>query len=520
MAEIPYEYVTTTGLIVPDTGDILTNTQNEYKSIFGADLIVSPSTPQGVLITAETIARTEVVNNNAAVANQFNPNISGSVFLWSIGALTGLEPPVGTPTFVSGVTIAGVPFTVIAAGVQAQTPAGDIFESLATVTIPAGGTITVDFQSLETGPIPCAINALRQIVTPILGWETVRNSEAGLPGVAALSDAAYRILRNNTLALQGSGLIFAIKSRVSAISGVQSMSIIENFNSLPKGMLISITGGSTLAGEIWGLTTLSGSGSGGSIVIDTDPINFAESLQSLPPINPWPIAAFSTVDDISLAGLSTQPGGDWVSGLSGGEIILVKNQTDPIENGLWIADSGPWTRQAYNAAGSTILGSNQGISLIKNSIYTCVNGGDSIEIATALLSSKSLGCAWNGEQEEDIVDPSSGQTYPVLFDRPTDVLVSIKVYASAPTTIGDPTDDIKQSILDYVNGLLPGQPGFVVGGNVSSFELAGAVNIQFPTIYVSKVQTDIGDGFTSDEIIIGKNQIPTTTSGSITVVLS
>lgn len=394
----PYQYITTTGVIVPDTGDILTEVQNEFQSVFGSDLITDPSTPQGVLITGRTLARVATVNNNAAIANQINPNISGGIFLWSIGALTGLQPPKGTPTLVKSVTLAGVPFTVIAAGVQAQTTNGDIFESLATVTLPASGMITVDFQSLAAGPIPCLTNTLTQIVTPVLGWETVTNPSAGILGVAALSDSAYRQLRVNTLALQGSALIYAIYSNVSVISGVQSMSIIEN----------------------------------------------------------------------------------------------------------------------YTKVDATI----EGIFLLATSIYVCVNGGDSDEIATALLASKSLGANWNGGQEVDVVDPSSGQSYPVKFDRPTGVPISIKVYASAPASIGDPTDDIITAILAYVNGELAGEAGFVVGGNVSCFELAGAVNIQYPGIYISNVQTDDGGGFSNAEIVIAKNQIATTNSGSITVILS
>src|ERR1700722_6581036 len=117
MAEsAPYEYLNPTGVVVPDTSGLLTDVQSEYQAVFGTDLIVTPDTPQGVLITAETLARTEVVNNNAALANQINPNIAGGVFLDAILALTGMQRTVATPTVVPNVSLTGVAGTVIPGG--------------------------------------------------------------------------------------------------------------------------------------------------------------------------------------------------------------------------------------------------------------------------------------------------------------------------------------------------------------------------------------------------------------------
>ena len=53
---------------------------------------------------------------------------------------------------------------------------------------------------------------------------------------------------------------------------------------------------------------------------------------------------YSTTNNITLSGLGTQAGGDWPSSLTGGDRILVKNQSAPAENGIWVAASGSWTR--------------------------------------------------------------------------------------------------------------------------------------------------------------------------------
>src|ERR1700679_2624932 len=145
---VPYQYLDATGVVIADTSSLLADVQSEYQTVFGADLIVTPDTPQGVLITAETLARTEVVNNNAALANQVNPNIAGGVFLDAIMALTGMQRTPVTQTLVTNVSLTGVAGTVISAGTLAATSAGDQFASLSNVTLGSGGTATVNFASV------------------------------------------------------------------------------------------------------------------------------------------------------------------------------------------------------------------------------------------------------------------------------------------------------------------------------------------------------------------------------------
>lgn len=61
-------------------------------------------------------------------------------------------------------------------------------------------------------------------------------------------------------------------------------------------------------------------------------------------LNPRVQVAYTTDANITLSGLSVQGGGEWSGVLSGGERILVKNQSDPATNGFYISNSGAWTR--------------------------------------------------------------------------------------------------------------------------------------------------------------------------------
>lgn len=55
---------------------------------------------------------------------------------------------------------------------------------------------------------------------------------------------------------------------------------------------------------------------------------------------------YTTTNNITLSGLATQAGGDWPSTLTAGNRILVKNQVNLAENGIYAASATGWTRTA------------------------------------------------------------------------------------------------------------------------------------------------------------------------------
>jgi hypothetical protein len=87
--------------------------------------------------------------------------------------------------------------------------------------------------------------------------------------------------------------------------------------------------------------------------------------------------------------------------------------------------------------------------------------------------------------------------------------------------IADPVGAVQAALLAYVNGDLLGERGFVVGGAVSPFELAGAVNRESPGLYVQKLEVALAsDGvYSTAELGVALNEIATLDTSSITVVL-
>lgn len=228
-----YQYIIETGLIVPETSTVLEDVRTEFRTALGADLTVEPSTPQGALITAETVARTAVIENNAAVANQINPNLAGGVFLDAIWALTGGGRFKAAPSSVDA-ALNGLPGTVIPSGSLASTVDGIQFELTSGVVLDGTGFGVGHFQAVEPGPLVVAPGGLNQVVSAILGWDSVVNSSPADGGRAEESDIASRLRRRNTLSLQNVGLPEAIVSALYNVTGVKSVAFRENTANVPS----------------------------------------------------------------------------------------------------------------------------------------------------------------------------------------------------------------------------------------------------------------------------------------------
>lgn len=387
-----------TGVIVPDTAELQSAVEAEWRNAFGEDLRTTPDTPQGVLITAETLARRTVAENNAQLANQINPDLAGGVFLDALAALMGLERRAASFTRVDGVVLVGRPNTLIPEGVRARSAAGDLFRTAGTVQLDSTGGATVTMLAVETGPVPAAAGSITTIVDPVLGWEGVTNPYDGVPGEAEQSDGDLRDLRRRTLALQGISTPEAVISAVSALPNVRSLQFRENVTDVT-----------------------------------------------------------ATIDGVTL---------------------------------------GP------------------------HSVWVAVDGGLDSDVAMALLENKTAGAGWNGDTVVTVTEPHSGQDYQVRFDRPAEIQVLVRVTVRQGSSVVDPQTAVPQAVVDYAEGRIDGERGFVVGAAVSPFELAGAVNRQFPGLFVTRVEVArASDGIYQDsELPITPKQVARTVASSVIVV--
>ena len=224
-----YVYIVDTGVITVDTADLLSDVQGEFRDSLGQGINVDASTPQGTLITGETLGRTSVMKNNAELANVINPQYSYGTFLDAVCALLGVERGQNQSTIATGVKITGVSQTSIQAGSRIQTAAGDIYSLVNTITIPVSGSTVGTFQSLEYGVIPMALGVMT-ILDGTIGWGTAECVGATVltAGTSLLEDPKLKTKRNKQLAIQGVGSSAAILAAVMGVPNVTSATVVEN----------------------------------------------------------------------------------------------------------------------------------------------------------------------------------------------------------------------------------------------------------------------------------------------------
>lgn len=231
---VDFNYVINTGVIVPDTSTLRDDVIAEWQAAFGNDLVVTPETPQGVIITMEVESRDAMVRNNAEVANQINPDLAGGVWLDALWALTNGSRRGASRSRLIGVEFRGTALTLIPAGSIATVQgSGAQFYTTANILLDATGFATGTMESVDTGPIAAPVNQLVQVASSVLGWEQVTNPNAAELGRLVESDVAGRRRRRQTLALQSVALVEAIISGLYDIDGVRSLSFRENWTDTP-----------------------------------------------------------------------------------------------------------------------------------------------------------------------------------------------------------------------------------------------------------------------------------------------
>ena len=109
----------------------------------------------------------------------------------------------------------------------------------------------VDAVATEPGPLPALAGTVTQIVTPILGWDSVTNPTAASLGRFRETDEELRLRFANTKFTRGINTIDSISSDVSLVEGVTSVLVYENdtnatdANGLPPHSFLVVAVGGT-----------------------------------------------------------------------------------------------------------------------------------------------------------------------------------------------------------------------------------------------------------------------------------
>lgn len=149
-----------------------------------------------------------------------------------------------------------------------------------------------------------------------------------------------------------------------------------------------------------------------------------------------------------------------------------------------------------------------------HSIIAVVEGGEDQLIANAYCLKKTPGAFTYGDVTKT-VNLESGQEIDINFFRPEYVNFKIQVNIKPLSNYNDETTgQIKQNILDYINGLKIGEP--VLNSMLWSVAL-NAIDPTYPSFSIMGILVSTGEEYVAEDIELTYKQVAQTTASLITV---
>lgn len=468
---VPSLTFTATGPVAPTAAAILAGVQADINAAFGGNLNPALNTPQGQIASSEAAIIQDVDAKLVNVMNQVDPAYSSGRFQDAIGRIYFLTRIPASSTVVTA-TCSGLNGTVIPVGAQAIDQAGNIYLATQSGTI-TGGSVSLTFAAVNTGPIACPVGFLNAVYQAIPGWDSITNPGTGVVGADVETRAAFEYRRQQSVAMNSQGALQSVLGAVFAVSGVLDAYATEN--------VLGVTSGATFTGSIAG-TVLTASAVTGTLAAGQT-VTGAGVLQST----------------VILSQATGTPGGAGTYNLNNSQSI---------------------TAEAMVSA----LG---GVQLNPNSIYVAVYGGTSAAIAQAIWSKKAPGCNYNGNTTVTITDPGPASalyasplpSYQVTFQTPTATpilfAISMQQNANVPSNA---TTLIQNAVIAAFNGTDGGQRARIGSWIFASRFFAGIAALgSWATIY--SIQVGVGTA-NQNSVLMNINQVPTITTGNIAITFA
>ena len=281
------------------------------------------------------------------------------------------------------------------------------------------------FLAQNFGAIPAPANSLTQIMTPIAGWQSITNFEAGITGREIETDAELRLRRLQSLKVSGNATVEAIRARLlQEVSGVTNVTIFENvtLTTSPIEILFSIdfVAGNNIEVKAESLTI-------GVIPFTIDQISTMNLIANL----------IETRNEVLSAD---------IVGVNNREILVTFKELESLT--LEFIISGGATQPT-----TTISGGRP-----PKSFEAVVSGGSNQDVALKIWQTKPAGIETFGNTHV-IIQDSQGTDQEINFSR----AVPVYIYVLLNITLNpqeifpvNGIESIKESILTYGNNLSVG----------------------------------------------------------------
>ena len=227
-----------TGLKIPSEQDILNALLQEFNLAFGGGLNFNLDTPQGQLASSLTAIINDKNNQIAYLINQMNPNYAQGFMLDAISKIYFIKRKQSTNSSVICDFI-GLQGVVIPKGFIVKDTSGNEWRTVEQGIIGENGKASIE---LESGiKAKATAGEVNNIIKIINGLDRVYNPLDSVDGVDTESDYSLRQRRAESVAINSTGNINAVYSRLFELKNVRDVFVIDNPQNEPR-----IIGGLTL----------------------------------------------------------------------------------------------------------------------------------------------------------------------------------------------------------------------------------------------------------------------------------
>lgn len=523
-----YNYIRESGIIVPNTDTVLSDVQTYWRSLFGNQLSIEASTPQGRIIETQAVIRKGTLGVCALVANQLNPNVATGTFLDAHGAFFGLSRTGAKNSIINGVKLTGLP--------QTGTPK-------CTITFGAnptsGDNITVMY--LVNGDIT-ATKSFTFGTDITIGADadaTAANTSSVINSDADLSALLSSTVSGNIITLTAVAAATVVsRNRIyagSSINDIESTTI-DNYCYIPQGSAAITANGETFVLSSGVLLNASGEGYGTFVARDSGEI--AVSVGALNVIG-TPVDGWETVYNGSIAqiGYEEQPDDLYRQYIQNSKMVNSTSMPASILSELYAINGLQDAKIIENYTSQSQEHDDNpeipvGEEIPSHSIMVIVHGANAqgnfdTLVAKAILKNRSCGCGMaavvntSNVRQVSLSDDGVGQ-YTMTFNYAEQVPIYTYLEVINNGYSGDINTAIKNVLQNWFagNSTEISATNFIkIGKNVSAFELAGVI-MQNLSVYIPKcyIGTSASPS-SSDEIDISNVQIATIEDANITINL-
>ena len=229
------------GLQTSTAPELLQTLQNDFKNIYGEDVLLDSSTPDGQWLNILVQKGVDVRGLLTQLYNSFNPNNTQGSLLDQRCAINNVFRKAGTFTTVTvnvvtdrALTLQGLDDNYNnpeATGYTIQDNEGNRFILVNTTTLSAGSNSLL-FRSETLGGVVVLPNTLTTPVTIVLGVVSVNNpTTANAIGTVEELDEELKVRRRQSVTISSFGYLNGLQAALLQLPGVTDAKVYENYTS-------------------------------------------------------------------------------------------------------------------------------------------------------------------------------------------------------------------------------------------------------------------------------------------------